>query len=185
MIYAGSHADPPDIEMVNRKSRRRRFYMAFKSMLVEMVLTVVVHPMPGYKRTSTVMALSRAAKYEFEAIIGQATQCPSPCTVLAVPSLSRAAGLAGKLWACQAIISFSTLLLGVAVVFRCNISLQVPPRTLMLPGLESSVASVLPLPGGRAVECIRDGRLRHPLRQQARARKSGERCGASLMVSAK
>lgn len=69
---------------------------------------------------------------------------------------------AGKLWACQAIISFSTLLLGVAVVFRCNISLQVPPRTLMLPGLANSVASLLPLPGGHVVEGIISSRWQPP-----------------------
>ena len=33
----------------------------------------------------------------------------------------------GRLWICQAVISFSTLLLGIAVIFRARISLQVLP----------------------------------------------------------
>ena len=67
--YTGTHADPPDLSIISHKSRRARRRQQMTMLLLELVFTVLPHPVPGYKRTVEVWALSRKAKYEFEAII--------------------------------------------------------------------------------------------------------------------
>ena len=69
VIYVGCHTDPPDIEIINHKSRRRRAAVAMRALVLELLVTVIIHPLPGYKRSITVKALTRDARYEFESLI--------------------------------------------------------------------------------------------------------------------
>jgi hypothetical protein len=67
--YAGTHKDPPDLSIISHKSRRARRRQHLQFLFLELIFTVLPHPVPGYKGTVEVWALDRKAKYEFEAII--------------------------------------------------------------------------------------------------------------------
>ena len=68
-MFVGYHTDPPDIEVINIQSRRRRAHAAAVRLAAELTITVLIHPIPGYKRSVRVKALDRVAEYEFESLI--------------------------------------------------------------------------------------------------------------------
>ena len=70
VLYVGANTDPPNIEIISRKARFRRARIAWLSFLFELVCTVIIHPVPGYRRRNSVKALERFSVYEFESMIG-------------------------------------------------------------------------------------------------------------------
>eukprot|EP00277_Geminigera_cryophila_P035425 CAMPEP_0173121984 /NCGR_PEP_ID=MMETSP1102-20130122/53802_1 /TAXON_ID=49646 /ORGANISM="Geminigera sp., Strain Caron Lab Isolate" /LENGTH=280 /DNA_ID=CAMNT_0014029077 /DNA_START=85 /DNA_END=923 /DNA_ORIENTATION=+ len=69
VLFVAQYSNPPDIEIIKHKARRHRLHMAVCGYVVEMLTTVLVHPLPGYKQTLTVQALERKSQYQFESII--------------------------------------------------------------------------------------------------------------------
>ena len=69
VLYVGYNTDPPDIEIINRTARFRRARDAWVSLVGELIFTVLIHPIPGYKKTVEIQALNRSSRYEFESLI--------------------------------------------------------------------------------------------------------------------
>ena len=69
VVYVATETDPPDLEIMSRKARINRFRKMMWSLLWELCLTVLPHPIPGFTYTIEVQALDRVSKYEFESFI--------------------------------------------------------------------------------------------------------------------
>ena len=69
IVFMASHTDPPDMEIISHSAKQARKQNAVKWTILVLFLTVLPHPMPGYKRTIYVQSLERNAQYEFEALI--------------------------------------------------------------------------------------------------------------------
>jgi hypothetical protein len=69
VMFIARNADPPDLTTFNRRMRRARRQAMWRNTIIELVMTVLPHPVPGFKHTFEIAALQRVGKYEFEAVI--------------------------------------------------------------------------------------------------------------------
>jgi hypothetical protein len=73
IMHMAKYADPPDIAAISIKERRARRRVLWIHLIVELFLTVLPHPLPGFQKTFTFPAgtipLWRAGTWEFEGIV--------------------------------------------------------------------------------------------------------------------
>jgi hypothetical protein len=69
VVYVATETDPPDLEIMGLKARFYRFRRMIWALFWELWLTVLPHPVPGFRYTVEVQALDRVTKYEFESFI--------------------------------------------------------------------------------------------------------------------
>ena len=69
VFYIARETDPPDMEILSHKARADRRRSAMMDVVWELSLTVLAHPIPGFRYTVAVQALDRETLYEFESFI--------------------------------------------------------------------------------------------------------------------
>jgi hypothetical protein len=69
IMFIARNSDPPDVNTFNRRMRRVRRQAMWWNTIIELVMTVLPHPVPGFKHTFEIASLQRVGKYEFEAVI--------------------------------------------------------------------------------------------------------------------
>jgi len=69
IMFIARNSDPPDINTFNRRMRRARRQAMWWNTILELVIAVLPHPVPGLRHTFEIPALQRVAKYEFENVV--------------------------------------------------------------------------------------------------------------------
>jgi hypothetical protein len=69
VLFLGKNTDPPDIEIISRRARFKRARDAKRALIIELITTVMLHPIPGFRGRVGVRALNRVSPYEFEAMV--------------------------------------------------------------------------------------------------------------------
>jgi hypothetical protein len=64
--FIARHSDTPDINTFSIRMRRARRQAMWRDTIIEILITVLPHPVPGLKHTFEIPALNRVGKYEFE-----------------------------------------------------------------------------------------------------------------------
>ena len=69
VLFVGHNTDPPNIEIISLQARFKRAREARRALIFELITTVMVHPVPGFRRRVDVQGLNRVSPYEFEAMM--------------------------------------------------------------------------------------------------------------------
>ena len=69
IMFIARNSDPPDINTISFRLRRARRQAMWRDTIIEILITVLPHPVPGLKHTFEIPALTRVGKYEFESLI--------------------------------------------------------------------------------------------------------------------
>ena len=69
VLFVGKNTDPPDIEIISRRARFKRARESKRALIFELITTVMLHPVPGFRGRVDVRALNRVSPYEFEAMV--------------------------------------------------------------------------------------------------------------------
>ena len=67
--FIARHSDTPDINTFSMQMRSARRQAMWRDTIIEILITVLPHPVPDLKRTFEIPALTRVGKYEFESLI--------------------------------------------------------------------------------------------------------------------
>jgi len=69
IMFIARNSDPPNMSTISFRLRRARRQTMWRDTIIEILFTVLPHPLPGFKHTFEMQALQRVGKYELEMVI--------------------------------------------------------------------------------------------------------------------